>query len=486
MWLQGIGDGKPTDSEGAVMALVNRSLVTIDDLSVPEMESVFNLAGEIEGAIEKQTGVCQGMIMASLFFEPSTRTRLSFEAAMHRLGGNVIGVSDVESTSFAKGESIADMARIVGSYADILVLRHPWEGAAKVVADYAGVPVINAGDGGHQHPTQTLLDLYTIRKERGSLKGLTIALWGDLKYGRTTHSLIFALAKFGANMLFCPSPGLEVPPNVIRKLITEYRGEIETHDVTKELDESFPIDAIYKTPDSPHQLAMMPDVNLEVELRKGVDALYVTRTQKERFYDGEGKEKNRKFPVVNQEFLSGKEFRKTIVMHPLPRVDELAYDVDSDPRGMYFKQAAHGVPVRMALLSLLLGYKIPGLPEKEAPEPKVEYPVYNRGYAVTCPNGRCVSVQETETKYLVPEFMITSRDPLTLRCVYCEHGFQPGFVASADWHEGKLENKKYHSADSHFARTIKTENLVLFDTERQAQAMGFMPSHFVSEPSEDK
>lgn len=468
------------------MSLVNRSLVTIDDLSSSEIESVFTLAGEMEGTIDKQTDICQGMIMASLFFEPSTRTRLSFEAAMHRLGGNVIGVSDVESTSLAKGESIADMARIVGSYADILVIRHPWEGAAKVVADYAGVPVINAGDGGHQHPTQTLLDLYTIRKERGSLRGLTIALWGDLKYGRTTHSLILALAKFGANMLFCPSPGLEVPPNVIRKLITEYGGEIETHDVTKELDESFPIDAIYKTPDSPHQLAMMPDVNLEVEFRKGVDALYVTRTQKERFIDGDAKEKSRKFPVVNKEFLSGKEFRKTMVMHPLPRVDELAYDVDSDPRGMYFKQAAHGIPVRMALLSLLLGSKKPGITESDLPVPQLDYPVYNRGYAVTCPNGRCVSVQETETKYLVPEFMITSRDPLTLRCVYCEHGFQPGFVASADWHEGKLENKKYHSADSHFARTIKTENLVLFDTERQAQAMGFMPSHFVSESPNDK
>ena len=468
------------------MSFTNQRLVTIDDLSAMEIESVFSLAGEMEGSIEKQTDVCQGMIMASLFFEPSTRTRLSFEAAMHRLGGNVIGVSDVESTSLAKGESIADMARIVGSYADILVIRHPWEGAAKVVADYAGVPVINAGDGGHQHPTQTLLDLYTIRKERGSLRGLTIALWGDLKYGRTTHSLIFALAKFGANMLFCPSPGLEVPTNVIRKLITEYGGEIETNVVKKELDEAFPIDAIYKTPDSPHQLAMMPDVNLEVELRKGVDALYVTRTQKERFTESETKGKSRKFPIVNREFLSGKEFKKTMVMHPLPRVDELAYDVDSDPRGMYFKQAAHGVPIRMALLSLLLGCKKPIITDSDLPEPQLDYPVYNRGYAVTCPNSRCISVQETETKYLVPEFLITGRDPLTLRCVYCEHGFQPGFVASADWHEGTLENKKYHSADSHFARTIKTENLVLFDTERQAQAMGFMPSHFVSESSDEE
>lgn len=453
----------------------------MDDLSTEEIEAVFSLAGEMENDIHGQTGICQGMIMASLFFEPSTRTRLSFEAAMHRLGGNVIGVSDVKTTSMAKGESIADMARIIGSYADIIVIRHPWEGAAKVVADYAGIPVINAGDGGHQHPTQTLLDLYTIKKERQTLKGLKIALWGDLKYGRTTHSLIFALAKFGADILFCPSPGLEVPPNVIRKLVNEYGGEVEiqTHK-QKNKDVSFPLDAIYKTPDSPHQLAMMPDVNIEVELRKGVDAIYVTRAQKERFSESEKEKDNGEFPVVDQEFMKGKEFSKTLVMHPLPRVDELAYDMDTDPRSMYFKQAAHGVPIRMALLALLLGsekVEIAG----DALHARPDYPVYNRGYAVTCPNPRCVSVQETETKYLVPEFLITNRDPVTLRCVYCEHGFEPGFVASSDWHEGKLNNKKYHSARSRFAKSIKTENLVLFDTERQAQAMGFKPSTYADD-----
>ena len=210
------------------MTLANRSLVTMDDLSNGEIEAVFSLADEMSESMAKQADVCRGKIMASLFFEPSTRTRLSFEAAMQRLGGNVISVADAKATSLAKGESIADMARIVGSYADIIVIRHPWEGTAKVVADYAGVPVINAGDGGHQHPTQTLCDLYTIKKERQTIKGLKIALWGDLKYGRTIHSLIFALAKFGANMLFCPSPGLEVPPNVVRKLVTEYGGDLES------------------------------------------------------------------------------------------------------------------------------------------------------------------------------------------------------------------------------------------------------------------
>jgi aspartate carbamoyltransferase catalytic subunit len=463
------------------MSLAGRSLVTIDDLSTDEIEGVFSLAETFENDVFRQTDVCRGKIMASLFFEPSTRTRLSFEAAMHRLGGNVIGVSDVKSTSLAKGESLSDMARIIGSYADIIVIRHPWEGAAKVVADYAGVPVINAGDGGHQHPTQTLLDLYTIKKERHTLKGLKIALWGDLKYGRTTHSLLFALAKFGANILFCPSPGLEVPPNVIRKLITEYGGDVELQHEKKNQDISFPLDAVYMTPSSPHQLAMMPDVNIEVELRKGVDALYVTRTQKERFSESEKERNTGHFPVIDQQFMKGKEFSKTMVMHPLPRVDELAYDMDTDPRSMYFKQAAHGVPIRMALLAQLLGCKDSTPSDVSSSQKKVNYPLYNRGYGVTCTNPKCVSVQETETKYLTPEFLITSRDPITLRCVYCEHGFEPGFVASADWHEGKLNTKKYHSARSRFAKTIKTENLVLFDTERQAQAMGFQPGRSVSD-----
>ena len=224
------------------MVLANRSLVTVDDLSTEEIEGLFSLADEMSGSMNEQRGVCQGKVMASLFFEPSTRTRLSFEAAMHRLGGSVISAVGVGATSLAKGESIADMARVVGSYADIIVIRHPWEGAAKVVADYAGVPVINAGDGGHQHPTQTLCDLYTLQKERQTIKGLRITLWGDLKYGRTIHSLIFALAKFGADILFCPSQGLEVPEHVIKKLTTEYGGELVRHEALDQTvkEELFP------------------------------------------------------------------------------------------------------------------------------------------------------------------------------------------------------------------------------------------------------
>ena len=465
------------------MSLAKRSLVTIDDLTNGEVEAIFSLADEMSGTMSEQFGLCRGKVMASLFFEPSTRTRLSFETAMHRLGGSVISAVDIGATSLAKGESIADMARVVGSYADIIVIRHPWEGAAKVVADYAGIPVINAGDGGHQHPTQTLCDLYTIQKERQTIRGLRIALWGDLKYGRTIHSLIFALAKFGANILFCPSPGLEVPEHVIEKLTTEYGGEVERY---TNLDQSvkgglFPLDAVYTTPDSPHQLAMMPDVSIQVELKGGVDALYVTRPQKERFTTvEEGQELKKKYPVIDKKMLKGKVFQKTLVMHPLPRVDELAYELDADPRSMYFRQAARGVPVRMALVALLLGARDVTIPRADdLLVPKRDYPVYRRDSGVRCPNPRCVSIQETETKYLKPEFKLVNYKPLTVRCVYCEHGFEPRYVASSEWHEGRLENKKYHGADSHLTRKIRLENLIIFDSAAEAEARGFKPSHFV-------
>jgi aspartate carbamoyltransferase catalytic subunit len=311
------------------------------------------------------------------------------------------------------------------------VIRHPWEGAARVVADYAGVPVINAGDGGHQHPTQTLCDLYTLKKERGSLKGLKIALWGDLKYGRTIHSLIFALAKFGANILFCPSPGLEVPKNVMKKLVTEYGGELYDRKHGKNGNVSMPVDAVYVTPDSPHQLAMMPEKDADIDLVSGLDALYVTRPQKERFGEDEKAALLKQgFAVVNMKMLEAKQFSKTLVMHPLPRVDELARDVDADPRSMYFKQAARGVPVRMALLALLLGVKEPNVPsDMETFARHFDYPTYDSNPGLMCPNRQCVSVQENERKYLKPQFKIVGEKPLTLRCVYCEHGFEPGVSA---------------------------------------------------------
>jgi aspartate carbamoyltransferase catalytic subunit len=467
---------------GDIVNLENRNLVTIDDLSTGEIEALFSLADEMANSPNEQSGLCQGKIMASLFFEPSTRTRLSFEAGMLRLGGSIISAVDIGASSLAKGESIADMAKVVGSYADIIVIRHPWEGAASVVADYAGVPVINAGDGSHEHPTQTLCDLYTIRKERQTVKGLRIALWGDLKHGRTVHSLIYALARFGATILFCPGPGLEMPEHVLRRLSTEYKGELKRcGNLNQEFERGvFPIDAIYMTPGSPHQLAMLPDISTRVELKAGVDALYVTRLQKERqapTVEEQGLKKD--YPVVDKKLLKGKEFKKTLVMHPLPRVDELTHEVDADPRSMYFKQAAYGMPVRMALLALLLGAREVTIPEEEDSfVQKIDYPVYKRDSGVKCPNTKCVSNQETEVRYIKPEFKIVSREPLTLRCVYCDHELHPRYVASSEWHQRKLESKKYHNADSRFARKINPENLIIFDSEKGARAQGFKPSSY--------
>ncbi len=370
------------------------------------------------------------------------------------------------------------MARVVGSYADIIVIRHPWEGAAKVVADYADVPVINAGDGGHEHPSQTLLDLYTIKKERKTLEGLKIALWGDLKYGRTVHSLAYALARFGATMHFRPSPGFEMPEHVIRKLTTEYAGRLERYNGPKDEEGKglIPVEAIYVTPSGPHQLANIPAVGIQIELEKGVDALYVTRLQKERLEpSSEGLKKE--YPVVDKKLFKEKGFKETIVMHPLPRVGELAYEMDADPRSMYFKQAARGVPIRMALLSLLLGCKTVDIPEKKVPSfaQKREYPVYKRETGVRCQNEKCVSVQETEREYMKHEFQIVSNEPLTLRCVYCEHEIHPPYIASSKWHQGIVEKKRYYKADSFMLGRIRPENLIIFDSDEKAKRQGFKP-----------
>lgn len=462
------------------MSLANRSLITIDDLSNREIEAVFSTADDMAAALREQSHLCQGKILASLFFEPSTRTRMSFETAMHRLGGRVISVMDIGNTSLSKGESIADMARVVGSYADIIAIRHPWEGAARVVADYAGVPVINAGDGGHEHPSQTLIDLYTIKSQRKSLKGLKIALWGDLKYGRTVHSLSYALARFGANIHFRTGAGLGLPQHVVRKLTCDYGGVFERYeDMTKEVKNKYSrLDAIYVTPSNPHQLTNMPDVRLEVEMKKGIDALYITRLQKERLEDGsEGKDSD--YPVVDKKMLKDRQFKEALVMHPLPRIDELAYEVDEDPRSMYFKQVASGVPIRMALISLLLGAKTAKVPQggTDVRSKTVEIP-YGQVFDVNCTNNRCVTNQKTEKGYIHHKYRVLKGRPLILRCVYCEYEAQAPYIASAKWHEGTAEHKKYYSSDSYMLDKIRPENLMVFGSEAAARAQGFAPSQY--------
>jgi hypothetical protein len=235
------------------------------------------------------------------------------------------------------------------------------------------------------------------------------------------------------------------------------------------------------TPSVPHQLAMMPGIDIQIELKKGVDALYVTRLQRERRLPTAGAEElKEEYPVVDKKLLKEKRFKRALVMHPLPRVDELACEVDADPRSMYFKQAARGVPIRMALIALLLGVKeIEIAEEKRQPfARKVDYPVYNRSFGVKCQNRNCVTLHEK--RYVKPEFKIVNCQPLTLRCAYCEQETYPQYIASSEWHDGTLVCKRYHSSNSHWLQKIKPENLIIFDSEKEAQAQGFKPSRYVA------
>ncbi|MFW6056486.1 MAG: aspartate carbamoyltransferase catalytic subunit [Chloroflexota bacterium] len=461
--------------------LSGRSFAGIDDFSNAELAYVLACAADAAAHRERYADLCRGRIMASLFFEPSTRTRLSFETAMLRLGGQVISSVDIGSTSLAKGETLADMAKVVGGYADIMVMRHPWEGAARVVADHAGIPVINAGDGGHEHPTQTLCDLFTLKTDRGRLEGLRIALWGDLKYGRTVHSLAWALARFGSTVVFRPGPGLEAPAHVLSKLETDYGGEIVrgTDLSANEADGVLPVDAVYVTPRSPHQLAMLPHMSAQVELDRGLDAIYVTRLQRERMETGSAGESSRDYPIVNKKLLRSKGFERSVVLHPLPRVDELALEMDSDPRSLYFKQAHQGVPVRMALISLLLGCSSETCDSGSFVSSDfvpAQHREYRHSTGVKCPNPRCVVNQETESKYLAPRFKLIEVSPPRLRCSFCDHEVTGACVATSEAFDEPMSRRKYHPASSRWATTIRPENLLVFATAEDARTHGFKPA----------
>lgn len=299
----------------------NRDVVSIKDFTREEIDYVLKTAEAVEPLVEKGSDLLRGKILATLFFEVSTRTRLSFQTAMHKLGGNVIGFAEPASSSVQKGETLADTVRVVEKYSDVIVMRHPLEGAARFAAEYAQVPVINGGSGAEEHPTQALLDLFTILKAKGVIDGLNVALMGDLRYGRTIHSLAYALSLYDVKLNLV-SPGLlrmrrEVLEDIENRISVEEYSEIE-------------------------------------EVLPKVDVLYVTRIQKERFPDLGEYEKVRGAYVIDLDLLrSAKD--DLIVLHPLPRVGEIAVEVDSTPFAKYFEQAGNGVIVRMALLALVLG-----------------------------------------------------------------------------------------------------------------------------------
>lgn len=300
-----------------------RHLMNPLDFSVEELDRLFDLAGRIEADPAKYAHACEGKKLATCFYEPSTRTRLSFEAAMLNLGGQVLGFSDAASSSAAKGESVSDTIRIVSCYADICAMRHPKEGAPMVAAERSGIPVINAGDGGHQHPTQTLTDLLTIRSLKGRLGGFTIGLCGDLKFGRTVHSLINALIRYSDIRFIFISPEELKVPDYITDMLTE---------------KGIPYEEVIRLEDC------MPDLDL----------LYMTRVQKERFFNEEDYVRLKDFYILDKAKLSAAK-EDMLVLHPLPRVNEISVEVDDDPRAVYFKQAQYGVYVRMALILTLLG-----------------------------------------------------------------------------------------------------------------------------------
>lgn len=303
-----------------------RHLMSPLDLSVEELDQLLDLAGDIEKNPQKYAHACDGMKLATCFYEPSTRTRLSFEAAMLNLGGSVLGFASADSSSAAKGESVSDTIRIISCYADICAMRHPKEGAPLVASQKSSIPVINAGDGGHQHPTQTLTDLLTIRSLKGKLDNMTIGLCGDLKFGRTVHSLINALIRYPGIRFVLVSPEELKIPDYIREDVL-VKNNIPFEEVTR-LDDAMP----------------------------KLDILYMTRVQKERFFNEEDYVRLKNYYILDKEKMKlAKD--DMYVLHPLPRVNEISVEVDDDPRAAYFRQAQYGVYVRMALILTLLKWR---------------------------------------------------------------------------------------------------------------------------------
>ena len=363
-----------------------KSLIDILELSTEEIEELLTTAEDIIAHPEKYADACRGKKLATLFFEPSTRTRLSFEAAMYELGGNVLGFSDAGTSSASKGESVADTAKVISCYADIIAMRHFKEGAPLVASCNATVPVINAGDGGHAHPTQTLADLLTIWREKGRLDNLTVGFCGDLKYGRTVHSLISALSRHTGIRLVLISPEELKIPGYVRYEAMKGMNYVETTDLEGALPE--------------------------------LDVLYMTRIQRERFSDLDAYERLKDAYILTADKMKLAKSDMS-VLHPLPRVNEISVQVDADPRACYFKQVLNAKYIRMALILKLLGEAKDKTP---APEPMPQ----DRGDVVvntlTCENKRCITSTEQE---LAQVFHRTG-DKSVCRCVYCERKVRLG------------------------------------------------------------
>jgi aspartate carbamoyltransferase catalytic subunit len=467
-----------------------RHVVSINDLSDKDIETIFDIAQaylkqlpdkHFSYRIGRSTDVASSHILASLFYEPSTRTRLSFESAMIRLGGQVITSADPATSSAAKGESLADTVRVIANYADIMVIRHPRDGAARLAAEYSPIPVINGGDGSHEHPTQTLCDLFTLKQKNKRLKNLKVAISGDLKGSRTIHSFVYALARFGATIMPMPAKGMELPAHVDQRLREEFGCHMVP--VPKGKGDDASIDALYVTPEEPHQQSLFsgPEIERDVVrdlgmVEKKVDALYVTRFQKERWA-----EKDQAYPRIDRKFLNEPKYAEASVMHPLPRVGELDVDFDSDRRAVYFEQAAYGVPIRMALISLLLGLKGKSLHRFEGGFEHDKEPIYDqpRSVGIHCSNPNCIVHDPMEAQYVRNKFHIVqtkSSDAPRLRCVYCEREIEQFVVANK-------KSKSFVPDPAALGRVSDhLKDIVLFADEADAQAAGFHSRRSAAEP----
>lgn len=357
-----------------------KSVIDIIDLTTGEIEELMHVAADIIDNPSKYSEKCKGKKLATLFFEPSTRTRLSFESAMLDLGGNVIGFAEESSTSASKGESMADTARVIGCYADIIAMRSPKEGAPLVASKHAGIPVINAGDGGHCHPTQTLTDLFTIFREKGRVDNLTIGFCGDLKYGRTVHSLITALSRYENVKIVLISPKELAIPNYVKYEILDKNGMEYTE--TTSLEDVLP----------------------------ELDVLYMTRIQRERFADKAEYERLKDSYILTAEKLDLAK-PDTSILHPLPRVNEISVKIDSDPRACYFKQVRNGKFMRMALILKLLDEANKSEVYDAFKDMELSYNEFK------CDNDRCITHSEQELDHV---FKLVDKERQIYRCIYCE------------------------------------------------------------------
>jgi aspartate carbamoyltransferase catalytic subunit len=469
---------RATESNMASKVHTTRHIISINDLSNADIETVFELAQSFLDKlpdprfayrIGRSTDIASDFILATLFYEPSTRTRLSFESAMLRLGGDTITSADPATSSAAKGESLADSVRVIANYADLIVIRHPRDGAARLAADYSPVPVINGGDGSHEHPTQTLCDLFTLRKKNKHLKNLKVAISGDLKGSRTIHSFVYALARFGVNIMPMPAKGMGLPAHVDRRLREEFHCQIVP--VPKAESSNASIDALYVTPEEPHQQSLFSGPELDLAsgvIEKKIDAVYVTRFQKERWA-----EKEQAYPRIDREFLKEPQYSDASVLHPLPRVGELDVSLDTDSRAVYFQQAAYGVPVRMALISLLLGLiKGKSLQKFEHGFGTSEYPLHEqpRDVGLHCTNKNCIVHEPMESQYVSNKFFVVKgeQESCRLRCVYCETDIERFALAHK-------KNKWYSTDGSLLLKSSEyhPREFIAFATEGDAREGGF-------------